>query len=70
MAEEPFVTFLCLQCAQEMTMLERLDPGQVAVISCPACSTSMAVYNPTLVIMLTKDLPPSLAAVVLNKLHA
>lgn len=70
MPDEPFVTFLCKQCSQEMVLQERLDPGQVAVRSCPACSTSMAVHNPSLAIMLTKDLPPPLAAIVLNKLHA
>lgn len=70
MADEPFVIFLCKQCAQEIVLQERLDPGQVAVISCPACSTSMAIYNPTLEIMLAKDLPSPLAELVFNKLHA
>lgn len=65
---EPFVVFPCHQCNTPVALIDRLEPGQVAVIDCPNCATSMTVYLPFLQIYRTKELPPHLQKPVWEKL--
>lgn len=65
---EPFIVFPCHECQTPITVQEYLYPGQVAVIDCPNCSTSMTVYNPHLEIYRTKQLPSYLQKPVWEKL--
>lgn len=65
---EPFVIFPCAECGADITIKERMVPGQVAVIDCPHCETSMTVYNPFLQIYRTRQLPAHLQKPVWDKL--
>lgn len=60
--------FDCHECHQPITLQERIFPGQVAVIDCSNCATSMTVYNPELQIYRTKELPTMLQEAVWGKL--
>lgn len=67
---EPFVVFPCAECRQNVTLRELIYPGQVAVINCSNCQTSMAVYSPELQICRTKDLPPNVGTPIWEELSA
>lgn len=68
MSSEPFVTFPCAECKQNIMLKEHLYPGQVAVLVCQNCATSMSVYNPILHICKTQDLPEAVGKPIWNEL--
>ncbi len=67
---EPFVVFPCAECKHEVVLLNRIFPGEVAVINCSNCQTSMSVYNPQLVIRKTQDLPNDVGTPIWKELSA
>lgn len=67
-SSDPFVTFPCAGCNQHITITEFVYPGQVAVVVCQNCATSMAVYNPVLQICKTQDLPEDIGKPIWNEL--
>ena len=44
----PFLTFECAVCKHTINLMERLEPGQAAVIECDNCGLSWSVYAPPL----------------------
>lgn len=71
--KEIFVTFPCGNCAEQIVVEDFLMPGDIHVIDCENCQTSWSIYNPSLVIKQTKDLPDSLKTAVaqnMAELHA
>ncbi|RJR10597.1 hypothetical protein C4588_02905 [Candidatus Parcubacteria bacterium] len=59
---EPFCRFPC-DCKEQITLFKAINPGEAAVIECDNCGLSWTVYNPTLIIKKTKELPENLQAV-------
>lgn len=62
-SKEIFVTFPC-ECKEQIVVEEFLMPGDIHVIDCSNCRISWSVYNPSLIIKQTKDLPDSLKTAV------
>lgn len=62
--KEVFVTFPCGNCTEQIVVEEHLMPGDIHVIDCENCKTSWSIYNPSLVIKQTKELPDSLKTAV------
>lgn len=62
--KEIFVTFPCGNCAEQIVVEDFLMPGDIFVIDCENCQTSWSIYNPSLVIKQTKDLPDALKTAV------
>lgn len=60
--DQPFVTFPC-ECSAIIPIYTQLQPGQAAVVECNNCFTSYTVFNPSLIISKTKDLPADLQEV-------
>lgn len=48
------------ECGEQVVLYQRLEPGQVAVLKCENCELSWSIYNPSLIIKKTKDLPEEL----------
>jgi hypothetical protein len=69
-SSEPFVVFPCAECKQDVIINATVYPGQVAVVNCSNCHTSMSVYCPQLVIRMTKDLPDDVGASIWKELSA
>lgn len=53
---ETIFIFPCPDCQQNVEM-EKINPGEAAVLKCPNCDISLTVYNPSLVIRRTKEIP-------------
>lgn len=60
--EEPFCKFPC-DCKEQLTLFKTILPGEAAVLECDNCGMSWTVYNPTLIIKKTKELPENLQQV-------
>lgn len=60
--EEVFVVFPC-QCGEQVNLYDKVMPGEAGVLECYNCGTSWTVYNPSLVIKKTKELPENLQQV-------
>lgn len=58
-----FVSFPCTGCSNLLQIITHLTPGQAAVIECDNCGMSWTVYNPSLIVVQTKELPEDLQSV-------
>lgn len=59
---DPFLRFPC-ECKEQLELQQWIFPGQAAVLKCENCQLSWTVYNPTLVVKKTKELPEELQQV-------
>lgn len=59
---EPFCKFPC-NCGEQLILFKSIMPGEAAVLECDNCRLSWTVYNPTLVIRKTKELPENIQEV-------
>lgn len=61
-SKENFVSFPC-SCGEQVLLSEYIMPGQAAVLDCQNCKVSWTVYNPTLIVKKTKEVPENLQKV-------
>lgn len=59
---EPFCKFPCV-CGEQLALVISIMPGEAAVLECDNCRLSWTVYNPTLIIRKTKELPENIQEV-------
>lgn len=57
-----FVSIPC-DCGESITLFEDILPGQAAVTRCENCDLSWTIFNPSLVVRKTKELPENLQKV-------
>lgn len=66
--KEIFVTFPCGNCTEQIVVDDHLMPGDIHVVECENCKTSWSIYNPSLIIKQTKDLPDNLKTAVAQQM--
>lgn len=59
---QQFCKFPCV-CGEQLILIKPIYPGEAAVLECDNCRLSWTVYNPTLVIRKTKELPEDIQQV-------
>lgn len=47
-AAQPFISFKCTSCEHMVDMLERVEPGEAAVIQCDNCNVLWSIMCPPL----------------------
>lgn len=63
-----FINFPCKDCGESIGVTTRLMPGEAAVLKCDNCDVSWTVYNPSLVITKTRDIPTEIQKQVWGEL--
>lgn len=66
---EEFVSFPC-ECGESVRVRSRLMPGEAVVLNCDNCELSWTVYNPSLIISKTKEIPETIQKRVWGELSA
>lgn len=56
---EAFVTIPC-DCGESIELFQRILPGQAAILECENCDLSWTIYNPSLIVKKTRELPENM----------
>lgn len=67
--EEPFVSFKCLDCGEQVNLFDYIDPGKAGIIKCGNCDITWVVYCPSLIIKKANDIPQKIQEKVWQELQ-